>query len=107
MFPRPDLVFSSCLIRAEETALLAFPNHSAVHVAPHVDEIKMVGFQWLPDWVIPDDMWHSPSEQKTQVRKKLGALSAERLVFDWMPSTCGPGDWDRFLQWLWARSEVR
>jgi len=106
-FPKPDLVFSSCLLRAEETALLAFPNSSAVHVAPHIGEINIDGFQWVPDWVIPDNTWHSPSEQENQVRCKLGAATAERLVFDWMPSACGPADWDSFLRWLWTRSEVR
>eukprot|EP00928_Gymnodinium_smaydae_P059078 TRINITY_DN42315_c0_g1_i1.p1 TRINITY_DN42315_c0_g1~~TRINITY_DN42315_c0_g1_i1.p1 ORF type:complete len:268 (-),score=28.29 TRINITY_DN42315_c0_g1_i1:15-743(-) len=106
--PVPDLVFSSCLLRAQETALLAFPEQT-VHVAPHIVELSLgLGSIRLPAWIDPGDYWDDGHVQQSVLEKDLGNAALARLSFGGLePKSCGPADWDLFLAWLWNRSAVQ
>lgn len=102
---RPDLVFSSRLLRAMETALLAFPR-KGVHLAPHVME-REKGAKWLHPGSTP----RPRDKQLARVREDLGDESVERLSFDWLPDpqmeVFRLSDWGQFLVWLWGLPEVQ
>eukprot|EP00928_Gymnodinium_smaydae_P017136 TRINITY_DN16543_c0_g1_i1.p1 TRINITY_DN16543_c0_g1~~TRINITY_DN16543_c0_g1_i1.p1 ORF type:complete len:314 (-),score=32.80 TRINITY_DN16543_c0_g1_i1:226-1110(-) len=102
-WPRPDLVFSSCLLRSQETALLGFPNQT-VHVAPHIVETCSMDV-CLPEWANPGDYWNGKGAQQNLLERDLGRAASARLSFD--ADTCGPPDWNAFLKWLWSRQDVQ
>jgi len=105
-----DLVLCSCLLRAQETALLVFASQSVVYAVPHICEETMQGFKWLPSWLIGlADKWQPRAKQQVALRQEVGEATAARLSYAWTPTQaeCGPADWSEFLSWLWAREEVQ
>lgn len=102
--PEPDFVFASCLLRAQETALLAFPNQSKVYVAPYICEEK---FGQPIFW--PASQPSTYASQLTVVGRTEGNAAASRLDFGWAPpiEKCGPADWSNFKKWLLGQPGVR
>eukprot|EP00927_Polykrikos_kofoidii_P072270 TRINITY_DN68404_c0_g1_i1.p1 TRINITY_DN68404_c0_g1~~TRINITY_DN68404_c0_g1_i1.p1 ORF type:complete len:311 (+),score=41.34 TRINITY_DN68404_c0_g1_i1:62-994(+) len=102
--PKPDIVMSSCLLRAMETALNAFPNDTVVHVAPYISELN-----WGHSFLHPASQPTSRPQQRTSLLRDLGESAVDRMSYAWSPPTqkeCGPPDWSRFLTWLWAQDNV-
>lgn len=100
-----NLVFASCLVRAQETALLLFPNQSVIHVAPYISELN-----WNHPWSQPASMPHSRNEQILDLQQDLDyAASSSRISYEGAPpqTRCGPPNWSKFLDWLWSRPEVQ
>eukprot|EP00927_Polykrikos_kofoidii_P061435 TRINITY_DN56272_c0_g1_i1.p1 TRINITY_DN56272_c0_g1~~TRINITY_DN56272_c0_g1_i1.p1 ORF type:complete len:330 (-),score=31.78 TRINITY_DN56272_c0_g1_i1:129-1118(-) len=102
--PKPSFVFTSCLLRAMETALLAWPDASVVHIAPFISEER-----WDQDFFYPASQPSLRESQKASVLTDLGESALDRLSYDWAPETqeeCGPPDWNKFLDWVWNQTEV-
>jgi len=102
--PQADFVFASCLLRAQETALLAFPNQSKVYVAPYICEEH---FGSPIFWQASQPTTYA--SQVSAVRRMEGDAAVSRLDFSWAPPVqkCGPADWNNFLDWLADQHEVR
>lgn len=100
--PPPDFVFSSCLSRAQETALLAWPNQSIVYVAPHISEIIM----YKPS------LSNEPltrQRQRESLQAALGLEVLSRLSYELVPAQkqCLPPDWNMFVEWLWKQDVIQ
>lgn len=109
--PPPDFVFASCLVRTQLTALAAYPNQTHIYVAPYINEDR-----WGQPILHPGDEPTSKDLQLAKVKALAGEDDAARDTFDWAmepptgsdwPATCGPANWNGFLEWLAGRPEVR
>ncbi|CAJ1387729.1 unnamed protein product [Effrenium voratum] len=90
----PDLVLASCLLRAQETALLAFGN-SSVYVAPFISEDH-----WGQSFLHPGSTPGPADQQRQRIEEDLGPEDLDRLVPAEEGQDLGPPSWSFFLEWL-------
>lgn len=97
--PKPDVVFTSPLLRAIETGLYQFPGKTVVYPAPYLKESSSV----------PPSLPLATSQQKQILIKMDGTSAAARTNFQYTTneactaSSTSPrctANWDKFLQWL-------
>lgn len=100
----PSIVFTSCLLRAQQTALLVFPKQPVIRVAPYVSEMH-----WGNRPLFPDATPKTRAEQQEVVQRDISDAARVRLGYAEAPPqpSCGPPDWNNFLNWLWNVNDVQ